>query len=70
MTQPYFFLTVLGFCLFLFTCNVIRFFLQMWEYKQVRKRFFDGKPKAWYPTITKPTLFFTNKKQINERKDS
>jgi len=43
----------------------IAYFLQLWSYKQIHKQFYDGKPKAWYPPIERPTFFkHKNKKHV------
>jgi hypothetical protein len=41
----------------------VKFMLEMWEYKRIKKQFYNRKhPAAWYPPNPKPSLFTKNKK--------
>lgn len=57
--------TIATILLSLITLRVFWYYIMYWEYKQSFKHFYNGKPKAKYPIITKPTLFikYKNKKQ-------
>jgi len=48
------FLSIIGSIIFI---KFLIYLLRLWSYKQLYKKFYDGRPKAWYPSLTKPTFF-------------
>lgn len=44
----------------------ICYLLSLWTYKNQLKQLHDGKPKAYYPHLVKPTLFSLSKSSKNE----
>jgi hypothetical protein len=51
----------------MFIGKFIKYLVQMSMYRTDIKILYDGRPKASYPTITKPTFFNKVKSKNNER---
>ncbi len=41
---------------------VLRYLLLLMEYKEFKRIYYNGSPKAWRPNLKKPSLFFKLKK--------
>lgn len=41
----------------LLAIRFVAYLLKYWEHKQIKRRFYDGTPRAWYPPNPKPSLF-------------
>lgn len=51
-----------AFILLIIISCIAEFLLALYLYNQQMKQLNDGRPKAYYPPIKKPTLFFKRKK--------
>jgi len=65
MNSHYLFISILIFGAWLLFTHILRYLFKLWYYCQIKKNYYDGRPRAWYPPNEKPRLFFKSKKQIS-----